>query len=129
MCISSWKHLFGECTLRRPPSRFPISDGTSFSVFHPVSRPSYSWMYRDFSETPLKIQRRSAIIGITAGLKFRFRSSGTNCVNLRQYAIRSCLRFLANKFVSENGEMERRSLNRWKTKNCRIPSFILLQRS
>lgn len=111
--VPSWKRLFGECILRRPPSRFPISDGTSSSVFHPVSRWSslflgVSRFLRNSSAEDTKAF--SAIIGITAGLKFRFRLSGTNCVNLRQYAIRSCLRFPANKFTSESGGMEHWSL-------------------
>lgn len=101
-------------------NKFPhLPPGKSTVLFLGVSR-----FLRD--SPPPKIQRRSAIIGITAGLKFRFRSSGTNCVNLRQYAIRSCLRFPSKQVYfrkRQAGALE----SRWKTEECWIPSFISLR--
>lgn len=126
MSIYLWKHLFGERIFRRSPFRFPICDRTSFSILHPVNRSSYSWEYRDFSEIPTEDTTTLSHYRDYAGLKFRFRSSETNCVNLRQYAIRSCLRFLANKFTSRKQRWSVRILVNRK-QDYLIPSFILLQ--
>lgn len=124
--MSIWRMLLTAPTFTFPNLRWNkflrLPSGKSTVLFLGVSR-----FLRNSSAEDTKAF--SAIIGITAGLKFRFRSSGTNCVNLRQYAIRSCLRFPANKFTPESGKTEHGSLGRWKTEKRWIPSFISLRRS
>lgn len=128
-CISPWKRLSGERASSDAHLPFPNLRWNKFPHL-PPGKPTV--LFLDVS----RFHRNSRTEGRTtlhhyrdyAGLKFRFRSSETNYVNLRQYAIRSCLRFPANKFTSESSVSDPQSIENRECYILRLYIAIFIKR-